>query len=102
MARRRFQRGSVFLNSNKTTWFGVYAEYRMNSAVATEQRRRKKIRLCAARRPDGSTVTKREAQRLLQPYVDKVNTSLASPTPELKAITFDAFAEIRARRRAAS
>ena len=37
---------------------------------------------------------KREAQRLLQPYVDRVNVALAAPVRERKSATFEALAEI--------
>ena len=39
-------------------------------------------------------MTKREAQRLLQPYVDRVNSSLSAPAKEHKSATFEAFSEI--------
>jgi hypothetical protein len=32
--------------------------------------------------------------RLLQPYLDKANTSMSSPEHERKSITFDAFSEV--------
>jgi integrase len=43
----------------------------------------------------GEKVTgKREAQRLLQPYLDRVNSTLSAPVRERKSATFEAFAEI--------
>ena len=92
MARRRFQKGSVFLNKTKTQWLGMYAEYVLDSN-GVERRIRKQVVLCPAKL--GETVTrKREAQRLLQPYVDRVNSSLALPLRERKNATFEAFAQI--------
>lgn len=46
------------------------------------------------RKPDGTEVRKREAQRLLQPFVDRANASLAEPARQHRTIAFDAFAEI--------
>jgi integrase len=92
VARRRFQKGSVYLNTTGTVWLGAYAEYVLDSG-GIEQRRRKQIVLTPAS-ANGKKTTKREAQRILQPYLDRVNSSLASPTREHKAATFEAFAEI--------
>jgi integrase-like protein len=39
-------------------------------------------------------IGKREAQRLLQPHLDRVNFALSSPISERKSATFEAFAEI--------
>jgi hypothetical protein len=36
----------------------------------------------------------REAQRLLQPYLDRVNASIAAPSRQHKSTTFEAFSEI--------
>jgi integrase len=92
VARRRFQKGSVFLNKTKTQWLGMYAEYVLDSN-GVERRSRKQVILCPAKL--GETVTrKREAQHLLQPYVDRVNSSLALPLRERKNATFEAFAQI--------
>lgn len=92
MSRRRFQKGSVFQNKTKTVWIGAFSEYALNSHGA-EVRNRKQIVLCPVR--CGERVTgKREAMRLLQPHLDRVNTSLASPVSERKTATFEAFAEI--------
>ena len=93
LARRRFQRGSVFLNTAKTAWFGVLAEYRIDS-TGTEKRMQKKIQLCPVRKPDGSVTTKREALRLLQPHLDKQNARIGTPAEEIKTSAFDAFAEV--------
>ncbi len=92
MRRRRFQRGSVRLNKNKTVWLGEYAEYVLD-ANGAEKRIRHQIVLRPVRTED-KTIGKREAQRLLQPYVDRVNVALAAPVRERKSATFEAFAEI--------
>ena len=92
MARRRFQRGSVFLNKTKTQWLGMFAEYVLDSH-GVERRIRNQVVLCPVK--IGETVTrKREAQRLLQPYLDRVNSSLAAPVRERKIATFEGFAAI--------
>src|SRR5437660_1547094 len=65
VARRRFQRGSVFLNKSKTQWLGMYAEYVLNQH-GVEQRLRKQVVLCPVKLGDKIT-RKRDAQRLLQP-----------------------------------
>src|SRR4029077_20105482 len=41
-----------------------------------------------------SKVTKRDAQKLLQPFLDGVNNSISAPTKERKNITFAAFTAI--------
>jgi integrase len=92
VARRRFQKGSVFLNKTKTQWLGMYAEYILDSQ-GVERRRRKQVVLCPVR--IGDVVTrKREAQKLLQPYLDHVNSSMSAPAREHKSATFEGFAEI--------
>jgi integrase len=94
VSRRRFQKGSVYLNKSKTMWVGEYSEYVLD-AHGVEKRTRKQVVLSPVKRSDGTTtVGKREAQRLLQPKLDKVNSSIASPARERKSITFEAFAEI--------
>jgi integrase len=90
--RRRFQRGSVRLNKAKTVWLGEYAEYALDKHGA-EKRIRHQIVLGPVRTEKG-TIGKREAQRLLQPYVDRVNVALAQPVRERKSATFEAFAAI--------
>jgi integrase len=42
----------------------------------------------------GGEMTKREAQRLLQPFVDRVNASIAAPTREHKSAMFEGFSKI--------
>ena len=93
VARRRFQRGSVYQNKAKTVWLGNYAEYMLDSDGA-EKRVRREVVLGAVRKPDATVMTKREAQRLFQPYVDRVNSSLSTLARERKSATFDAFAQI--------
>jgi integrase len=92
VSRRRFQRGSVFLSKAKTMWLGAYASYVLDSN-GVETRKRREIVLCPVLK-DGVRVTKRDAQKLLQPFLDGVNNSIAAPDKERKSITFAAFAEI--------
>jgi len=92
VSRRRFQKGSVYLNKTKTQWLGMYAEYVLDSH-GVERRNRKQIVLCPAK--TGETITrKRDAQRLLQPYLDRVNAFLSEPARERKTATFAGFVEI--------
>jgi integrase len=92
VARRRFQKGSVFLNKTKTQWLGMFAEYVLDSD-GVERRIRKQVVLCPVR--IGEKVTRRrEAQQLFQPYLDRVNSSLSGPVRERKNATFEAFAAI--------
>lgn len=90
--RRRFQRGSVYQNKTKTLWLGMYSEYVLDTHGA-EVRKRQQIVLCPARNGE-KAIGKREAQRLLQPYVDRVNTVLSEPVRERKSATFEAFSAI--------
>src|SRR5580700_8865664 len=78
VARRRFQRGSVFQNRTKTQWLGTYSEYVLDVA-GVEQRVRRQIVLSPVRKQDGSSVRKNEAKSLLQPYVNRTNDQLTSP-----------------------
>jgi integrase len=91
VSRRRFQKGSVFLNKTKTMWIGSYAEYILDSH-GLEKRNRKQLVLSPVNTEEGK-VTKRQAQKLLQPYLDGVNTSISAPVRERKNITLTAFAE---------
>jgi hypothetical protein len=59
-----------------------------------EKRARRQVVLGPIHKPDGTQMTKREAQRILQPYVDRANSSLGTPARERKSATFDAFAQI--------
>lgn len=93
VARRRYQRGSVYKNKAKTVWLGMYSEYVLDSS-GVEKRQRHQIVLGPVRRPDGTELRKREAQRILQPYVDHVNSSLSEPAREHKSATFEVFAQI--------
>jgi integrase len=90
--RRRFQKGSVYHNRTKTLWMGSYMEYALDTNGA-EQRIRRQIILLPAKIGERAT-GKREAQRLLQPHLDRVNLSNSSPGRERKTATFEAFAEI--------
>jgi integrase len=93
VARRRYQRGSVYQNKARTVWLGMYSEYVLDSNGA-ERRMRHQVVLGPIRKPDGTQMSKREAQRMLQPYVDRANSSLATPARERRGATFDAFAQI--------
>lgn len=92
MARRRYQRGSVFKNRTGTVWLGTYSEYVLDSN-GVEIRKRRQVALGPVRKPDRD-MTKREAQRLLQPYVDRVNASISAPAREHEIATFEAFSKI--------
>jgi integrase len=93
VARRRYQRGSAYKNKPGTVWLGMYSEYVLDSH-GVEKRARRQVVLGPVRKTDGTQMTKREAQRLLQPYVDRVNLSLSEPAREHKSATFEAFAQI--------
>ncbi len=82
----------MYQNKTKTLWLGMYSEYVLDTHGA-EVRKRLQIVLCPAKNVD-KTVGKREAQRLLQPFVDRVNTVLSEPIRERKSATFEAFAAI--------
>ncbi len=92
MSRRRYQKGSVYKNVAETLWFGSYSEYALDKH-GVEIRKRKQIVLSPVRDGDRA-IGKREAQRKLQPHLDRVNASISSPARERKSITFEAFAEI--------
>jgi integrase len=62
-------------------------------AQGVERRIRKQVVLCPAKVGE-SINRKRQAQKLLQPYLDRVNSSLSAPLRERKNATFAAFAEI--------
>jgi integrase len=90
--RRRFQTGSVYKNQTGTLWIGKYAEYVLD-AHGVEKRIRHPIVLSPVKIGE-RTIGKREAQRLLQPHVDRVNFSLSSPNSERKSASFEDFAGI--------
>jgi len=93
VARRRFQKGSVYKNKAGTAWLGMYSEYVLD-ASGIEKRRRRFVVLGPVRKPGGEEMRKREAQRLLQPYLDRVNSSISAPAREHKSATFEAFSVI--------
>jgi len=96
VSRRRYQRGSVFPNKTKTLWLGMYTEYVLDEH-GVERRERKQVTLSPMKIIDADCerkVTKREAQKLLQPYVDRVNLALSAPIRERKSATFESFAAI--------
>ena len=90
--RRRFQKGSCYQNQTKTLWMGSFAEYVLD-AHGIEKRIRHQIVLTPVKNGE-KIIGKREAQRLLQPHVDRVNFSLAISGSERKSATFEAFAAI--------
>jgi integrase len=90
--RRRFQTGSVYKNQTGTLWIGKYAEYVLD-AHGVEKRIRHQIVLSPVKIGE-KAIGKREAQRLLQPHVDRVNFSLSSPNSERKSASFEDFAAI--------
>ena len=75
----------------------MYVEYVLD-AHGVERRERKQVTLSPVAVTDGNgaerKVTKREAQKLLQPYVDRVNSALSAPIRERKTATFEAFVAI--------
>ena len=66
----------MFLNKTKTMWIGSYAEYVLDSH-GVEKRKRREVVLCPVKN-EGIITRKREAQKLLQPTMDKANSSLAA------------------------
>ena len=83
----------MYYNSTKTQWLGAYSEYALD-AHGVERRKRIRLVLSPARKPDGAPVRKSEAKNLLQPYLNRVNEQSAFPARERKTATFEAFAEI--------
>lgn len=82
----------MFLNRTKTVWLGTYSEYVLDSH-GVERRLRKQVVLCPVKVGD-QIKRKRDGQKLLQPYLDRANSSLASPTRERKNATFEGFVAI--------
>lgn len=93
VSRRRFQRGTVYLNATKTQWIGAYSEYALD-AHGVERRKRIRIVLSPSRKDDGTPVRKTEAKNLLQPYINRANAQSTSPARERKTATFEGFATI--------
>ena len=87
--RKRFQKGSVYMNANKTMWLGAYSEY-VFDGHGVEQRVRKQITLSPVKAGDTKT-SKRDAMRLLQPHIDRVNSGTAQTR---RAITFEVFSKV--------
>lgn len=71
---------------------GSFAEYVLD-AHGVEKRIRHQIVLTPVKNGE-KIIGKREAQRLLQPHVDRVNFSLSVTGSERKSATFEAFAAI--------
>jgi integrase len=70
-------------------WLGAYSEYVLDSH-GVEQRVRKQITLSPVKMGD-TKISKRDAMRLLQPHLDKVNSGTSQVR---KSITFDAFSTV--------
>jgi hypothetical protein len=87
--RKRFQKGSVYMNATKTMWLGAYSEYVLD-CHGVEKRVRKQVTLSPVKIGD-TKISKRDAMRLLQPSLDRVNSGTARAR---KSITFDAFSEV--------
>jgi len=93
VARRRFQKDSVYKNKAGTAWLGMYSQYVLD-ASGIERRKRRFVVLGPVHKPGGEEMREREAQRLLQPYLDRVNSSISAPAREHKSATLEAFADI--------
>src|SRR4029077_14925381 len=72
--RRRYQKGSVYLNAAKTMWIGSFMLYVLD-ANGFEKKQRQQIPLCPVRDAEGRNVTYRQAKKLLQPKLDIANSS---------------------------
>jgi len=70
-------------------WLGAYSEYALDGH-GVEQRVRKQITLSPVKTGD-TKISKRDAMRLLQPHIDRVNCGTAQAR---RTTTFDAFSEI--------
>jgi hypothetical protein len=79
MARRRFQRGGVYKNRTGTLWLGSFVIYEWNQN-GVERRKRKQVVLGLT-----SEITKREAWRRLQPYLDAANRQNFEQVQERKS-----------------
>jgi hypothetical protein len=90
VARRRFQRGSVYQNQSGTVWLGAYSEYVLDHN-GIEKRKRKCVVLGPIRKSAGQEMRKKEAERLLLPFLDRVNSSISVPAHEHKSAAFEAF-----------
>ncbi len=88
VARRRFQKGSVRQRSN--VWIGRFLEDVVEHGIV--RRKHRTVLLCPVRTSDGRAVTERQALRLLQPYLDKVNSATYQPEQVKKTIFFAEFA----------
>jgi len=89
VARRRFQKDSVYKNKAGTAWLGMYSQYVLD-ASGIERRKRRFVVLGPVHKPGGEEMREREAQRLLQPYLDRVNSSISAPAREHKSATLEA------------
>ena len=89
MHRKRYQKGSVYLSVTGSTWMGSFSEYVIDSD-GVEKRVRKQVTLSPVKTGD-TKITKREAMRLLQPHLDRVNSGAMR---SCKVITFEAFSQV--------
>ncbi len=87
VARRRFQKGSVRRRGN--VWIGRYLEDVLENGVL--RRKHRTITLSLVRGADGKAVTERQAKRLLQPYLDRVNSTSNDFLQPKKTISFSDF-----------
>jgi integrase len=76
------------MNKTKTLWKACLATYECDSS-GVEGRIRKEITLAPTR-----TTTKREAKRILQPILDRVNAQAFNPTQEKKHTTLTEFSSV--------
>ncbi|HZW94334.1 MAG TPA: tyrosine-type recombinase/integrase [Candidatus Eremiobacteraceae bacterium] len=74
----------MYKNSNGTMWLGQFSEYVLNGQ-GIEERKIRTLQLCP------TTSTKRDAMRVLQPHLDRVNANIGSSTRESKSMTLEAF-----------
>jgi integrase len=77
----------VFPNRTKTLWLGDYSK-RVLLPDGTERRKQQRVVLGLTK-----DLTKRQAQRLLQPHVDEENRRLGTPYREQKQTTLEKFTE---------
>lgn len=77
------------MNANKTLWLGAYTEYVLDGH-GVETRVRKQVTLSPVKTGDNK-LSKRDAMRILQPHLDRVN---GGATKIRKTITFDVFSKV--------
>jgi len=87
VARRRFQQGSVRRRGN--VWIGRYLEDVVENGAI--RRKHRTVTLALIRGFDGKAVSERQARRLFQPYLDKVNSATNQALQPKKTILFSDF-----------